>query len=59
MEPPFTLPEAARELQTLFAAFSIHYARDALRCAGSMPEAAKLAGVTRQTLYRILAREGE
>jgi diguanylate cyclase (GGDEF)-like protein len=37
-------------------AFSILYVQEMVRRAdGSMPEAAKLAGVTRQTLYRILA----
>jgi diguanylate cyclase (GGDEF)-like protein len=38
------------------AAFSAVYAQTAIdRAGGSVPEAAKAAGVTRQTLYRILA----
>lgn len=37
------------------AAFALLYSREMLRRAeGSMPRAAELAGVTRQTLYRIL-----
>ena len=45
----------ASPLRQAKAAFSVIYTKEMLkRAKGSMPEAAKLAGVTRQTLYRIL-----
>jgi DNA-binding NtrC family response regulator len=42
------------------AKFAAIYAREAIRRSdGSVPDAAKRAGVTRQTLYRILSNEPE